>query len=141
MSRTVCDPMPSAMHWLPTTLSWAAGLIELAWPAAEEGSIQITTWLGWVKTLPDELVYARPVLSAWYAYALFGRGEMEARGGPAEGRRTMAEPADSMKVKQETPSVEMVVVDKVQFGSLPAAIAVGHAYLAQALGNIPDTVR
>ncbi len=41
----------------------AAGLIELAWPAAEEGSIQPATWLGWVKTLPDELVHARPVLN------------------------------------------------------------------------------
>jgi len=35
----------------------------------------------------------------------------------------------------------MVVVDQEQFKSLPATIAVGHAYIAQALGNIPDTVR
>ena len=27
----------------------AAGLIELAWPAAEEGSIHPAAWLGWVK--------------------------------------------------------------------------------------------
>ena len=56
----------------------AAGLIELAWPAAEEGSIQPATWLGWVKALPDELVHARPVLNVGYAYALLGSGEMEA---------------------------------------------------------------
>ncbi len=37
--------------------------------------------------------------------------------------------------------LKMVVVDKEQFKSLPAAIAVGRAYIAQALGNIPDTVR
>ena len=67
----------------------AAGLIELAWPAAEEGSIQPATWLGWVKTLPDELVRARPVLSVWYAYALLGSGEMEAAESRFEGRRTM----------------------------------------------------
>ena len=35
----------------------AAGLIELAWPAAEDGSIQQATWLGWVKKLPEELVH------------------------------------------------------------------------------------
>jgi LuxR family transcriptional regulator, maltose regulon positive regulatory protein len=35
----------------------------------------------------------------------------------------------------------MVVVDQEQWKSLPAAIAVGHAYIAQARGNIPDTVR
>ena len=46
-----------------------------------------------------------------------------------------------MKVQPETPSVEMVVVDQEQLKSLPATIAVGRAYIAQALGNIPDTVR
>jgi LuxR family maltose regulon positive regulatory protein len=35
----------------------------------------------------------------------------------------------------------MVVADQEQFKSLPAAIAVGHVYIAQAHGNIPDTVR
>ncbi len=30
---------------------------------------------------------------------------------------------------------------KEQFKSLPAAIAIGRAYIAQAFGNIPDTVR
>ena len=35
----------------------------------------------------------------------------------------------------------MVVADQEQFKSLPAAIAVGRAYIAQAFGNIPDTVR
>ena len=51
------------------------------------------------------------------------------------------EPADTTKVQPETPAVEMVVVDQEQFESLPAAIAVGRAYLAQALGNTLDTVR
>jgi len=119
----------------------AAGLIELAWPAAEEGSIQPATWLGWVKRLPEELIRARPVLNVWYAYALLGRGEMEA----AESRFKDAEQwlvsADTMKAQLETPPVEMVVVDKEQFKSLPATIAVGRAYIAQTLGNIPDTVR
>ncbi len=119
----------------------AAGLIELAWPATEDGSIQSVTWLGWVKTLPEELIRARPVLNVWYAYALLGRGEMEA----AESRLKDAEQwlvsADTIKAQLETPPVEMVVVDKEQFKSLPATIAVGRAYIAQTLGNIPDTVR
>ena len=119
----------------------AAGLIELAWPAAEEGSIQQATWLGWVKRLSEELVRARPVLNVWYAYALLGSGEMEA----AESRLKDAEQwlvsADTMKAQLETPPVEMVVVDQEQFRYLPATIAVGHAYIAQAFGNISDTVR
>ena len=127
----------------------AAGLIELAGPTTEDGSIQWVTWLGWVKTLPEELICARPVLNVWYAYALLGRGEMEA----AESRFKDAEQwlvsADTMKAQLETPPVEtcpersrrMVVVDKEQFKSLPATIAVGRAYIAQTLGNIPDSVR
>ena len=119
----------------------AAGLIELAWPAAEDGSIQPATWLGWVKALPEALIHARPVLNVWYAYALLGRGEMEAAEARLKDAERWLEPADPMKVQPETPSVEMVVVDQEQFKSLPATIAVGRAYIAQAFGNIPDTVR
>ena len=135
----------------------AAGLIELAGPTTEDGSIQQVTWLGWVKRLPEELIRARPVLNVWYAYALLGSGDLEV----AESRFKDAErwlvSADTMKVQLETPPVEtcsesfdyaqdklrrrMVVVDKKQFKSLPATIAIGRAYIAQALGNIPDTVR
>ena len=119
----------------------AAGLIELACPAAEDGSIQWVIWLGWVNRLPEELIRARPVLNVWYAYALLGSGEMEA----AESRFKDAErwlvSIDTMKIQLETPPVETVVVDKEQFKSISATIAVGRAYIAQALGNIPDTVR
>jgi LuxR family maltose regulon positive regulatory protein len=119
----------------------AARLIELAGPATEEGTIQPDKWLGWVKTLPEALVHARPVLNVWYAFLLLGRGDMEG----AEARLTDAEqwlePSDIIKVQLETSLVGMVVADQEQFRSLPAAIAVGRAYIAQASGNIPDTVR
>jgi LuxR family maltose regulon positive regulatory protein len=108
----------------------AAGLVELAGPAME-GSPQSATWLGWVKALPDELVRVRPVLSAWYAYALLGRAEMEA----VESRLKDAERWLA------NPSTGMVVVDERQFRSLPATIAVARAYLAQALGDISGTVK
>ncbi len=55
----------------------AAGLIELAWPAMD-GRFQSATWLGWARSLPDELVRARPVLSVAYAWALLNGGELEA---------------------------------------------------------------
>ncbi|MFN8488906.1 MAG: LuxR C-terminal-related transcriptional regulator [Caldilineaceae bacterium] len=119
----------------------AAGLIELAGPATEDGSIQWVTWLGWVKTLPEALIHARPVLNVWYAYALLGRGELEAAASRFQDAERWLEPAEPAQVQQETPPVEMVVVDKAQFKSLAATIAVGRAYIAQTLGNIPDTVR
>ena len=94
----------------------AAGLIELAGPATEEGSIQTATWLGWVKTLSDELVHARPVLNVWYACALLGSGEMEA----AESRLKDAErwlvSADTMKAQLETPPVETCPESKPKDG-------------------------
>jgi LuxR family maltose regulon positive regulatory protein len=122
-------------------LERSAELIELAWPAAEEGSIQQATWLGWVKTLPEALVHARPVLNVWYAYVLLGRGELEAAEARLKDAERWLEPADTMKAQLATPSIEMIVVDQEQLKSLPATIAVGRAYIAQALGNIPDTVR
>ena len=119
----------------------AAGLIELAGPGTEDGSIQQATWLGWVKKLPEELVHLRPVLNVWYAYILLGSGELETAESRFKDAERWLESADTMKVQLETPPVEMVVVDKKQFKSLPATIAIGRAYIALALGNIPDTVR
>jgi LuxR family maltose regulon positive regulatory protein len=116
-------------------------LIELAWPAAEEGSIQPAAWLGWVKALPDELVPSRPVLNLGYAYALLAIGEMEAAQARLKDAEQWLEPADTRIAQLEAAPVEVVVVDQEQFKSLPAAIAVGRAYIAQAFGNIPDTVR
>jgi LuxR family maltose regulon positive regulatory protein len=127
----------------------AAGLIELAGPGTEDGSIQQAAWLGWVKKLPEELVFLRPVLNVWYAYILLGSGELEAAESRFKDAERWLESADAMKVQQATPSAEtcpeshrrMVVVDKKQFKSLPATIAIGRAYIALALGNLPDTVR
>jgi len=57
----------------------AATLVELAVPEMRRSRQGATvTELGWLKALPDELVYFRPVLCVDYAYALFGGGELEA---------------------------------------------------------------
>ncbi len=89
------------------------------------------------------------MLNVWYAYALLGRGELEAAEARFQDAERLLAPADTMKMQLETPSVEMcpessrrmVVVDPEQYKSLLVAIAVGRAFIAQALGNIPDTVR
>jgi LuxR family maltose regulon positive regulatory protein len=119
----------------------AAGLIELAWPKAELGSFSQTEWLGWVKALPDAVVHARPVLNVCYAYALLGCGELEAAEALFDNAEGWLEQADHSKAKLKAPSAEMVVADQKQWQSLPAAVAIGRAYVAQARGNIPDTVR
>ena len=116
----------------------AAGLIELAGPGIEDGSIHSAVWLGWVKMLPEELIRARPVLSVWVAYALLGRGELEAAEARFKDAERWLEPVDT--VQAHTDDQRMVVIDQEQFRSLPATIAIGRAYIAQALGNIPETV-
>jgi LuxR family maltose regulon positive regulatory protein len=118
----------------------AAGLLELAWPTMNE-SCQAVTWLGWAKALPEELFFARPVLIVGYAWALLQSGEMEA----AEARLHEAEQWLTTEANNnehaDAPSDGMIVVDKEQFRTLPASIANAHAYRAQALGDVPGTLK
>jgi len=108
----------------------AARLIELAWSAMDI-SYQSSTWLVWVKALPDVQIRARPVLSMGYAWALLDGGELEA----SEARLQDAERW------LDNPTDKMVVVDEEQFRSLPASIATARAYRSLALGDVPGTVK
>jgi len=136
------DYPPDAIHHALAAEDFerAAGLIELAWPAMDI-SFQLATWLNWVKALPDELVRTRPVLSVGYAWALLDGGEMEAAEARLRDAERWLEPTVDMNEQPEPPSSEMVVVDEKLFRSLPASIATARAYQAQALGDIPGTVK
>lgn len=114
----------------------AAGLIELAWPAMD-GRFQSATWLGWARALPDELVRARPVLDAAYAWALLNGGELEA----AESRLEEVERWLDDATESGATATERVIVDEEQFRTLPASIATARAYLAQARGDLPGSVK
>jgi LuxR family maltose regulon positive regulatory protein len=109
---------------------YAAGLIELARPAMDLG-YQSSTWLRWVKALPEVLIRNRPVLSVGYGWALLDGGELES----SEARLQHAE-----RLLNE-PTDKMVVVDNEQFRSLPASIATARAYRSLALGDVPGTVK
>ncbi|PKN98913.1 MAG: helix-turn-helix transcriptional regulator [Chloroflexi bacterium HGW-Chloroflexi-4] len=108
----------------------AAELIELIRPEMDLSCLS-STWLGWVKKIPDELVRIRPVLSVGYAWALLDCGEME----PSEVHLLNAERC------LNAPEGQMVVVDVEQFRSLPATIATARAYRSLTLGDVPGTVR
>ena len=110
---------------------WAAELIERAGPLVEESS-QGATWLRWARALPDELIRSRPVLGVWFAWALLGSGELEA----AEARLRDAE-----RWLEPGLSQPKVVVDEEQLRSLLATIAVGRAYNAHSVGDVPGTVK
>jgi LuxR family maltose regulon positive regulatory protein len=123
---------PEAIHHALAAKDFerAAELIELAWSAMDI-SYQSATWLGWVKTLPDELIRGRPVLSVGYAWALLDGGELETS-------EALLHDAERWL---DTPTDKMVVVDKEQFRSLPASIATARAYRSLALGNVPNTIK
>ncbi|MCC6456148.1 MAG: helix-turn-helix transcriptional regulator [Caldilineaceae bacterium] len=113
----------------------AADLVELAWPAMD-GRFQAATWLGWARALPDELVRTRPVLSTAYAWALLNGGELEA----AEARLRDAEQGLESAAAPAN-GAEMVVVDEVQFRTLPASLATARAYQAQARGDVSGSIQ
>ena len=117
----------------------AADLIERIWMAMDL-NYQYVTWLGWVKALPEDLVYAHPVISVGYAWALLGTGELEASEARLRDAERWLEPAEDSSVKTVPErSRRMIVVDEAEFRSLPASISAARAYRALALGDIPGT--
>jgi LuxR family maltose regulon positive regulatory protein len=114
-----------------------AALVELAWPAWRS-PVQLITWLNWVKALPEEMIRNRPVLSVSYAQALLNAGELEA----AEAQLMNTERwLEAMSDNPNYPPPKMVVEDETQFQSLPVSTATARAYHAQAVGDIPGTVK
>ena len=61
----------------------AADLVELAVPSMSRIR-QVATLFGWLKSLPNKLIRARPVLSVVYAHLLLDGGEVDGVGGTLE---------------------------------------------------------
>jgi LuxR family maltose regulon positive regulatory protein len=117
----------------------AATLLERVWLAMDL-SYQSAAWLSWVKALPDELIRARPVVSAGYGWALLNGGELEASETRLRDAERWLEPSADLSAKTSPEqSRRMVVVDEAEFRSLPASIASARAYRALALGDISGT--
>lgn len=118
----------------------AADLIERALPAMQR-SRQDATLLGWLKALPDELIRFRPVLSVGYAYGLLSSGKFEAVEARLRDAERWLDTAADTSEHALTSSAKMVVVDQEGFRRLPAFIAVYRAAHAQALGDVPTTIK
>ena len=98
-------------------------------------SRQEAVFLGWLKALPDELIYYRPVLSVWYAHALLARGELDSvEGRLQDAERWLRTPADAAEGA-------MIVLDEEELRRVPGAIAIARAGLALVAGNVADTVK
>jgi LuxR family maltose regulon positive regulatory protein len=110
-------------------LERAAGLLEQRWPEKDR-SYESRKWLDQVKTLPDPVIRARPVLSMGYAWGLLNSGELEA-----------VEPRlRDVESWLASPHASMVVSDEERFRSLPAEVAAARVYLSQSLGGVPGTL-
>ena len=116
----------------------AAGLVELE-TRAMLTTRQDETLLGWLKALPDELVRARPVLSAYYAVALLSH-DLEASEDRLRDAERSLDGTARISERPEAPSAPMVVVDEEELRSLPGITAITRAYHAGALGDVSGSV-
>ncbi len=118
-------------------LERAADLVELAWPDVHK-SRRDAMMHGWLKALPDELLYYRPVLSAAYAHVLLAAGVLEG----VEGRLKEAEQwlDPTFAETRSEPGRGMVVVDEEAFRRLSGAIAVARVGLTLARGDVPASM-
>lgn len=117
-----------------------ADLVELAIPALRR-SRQEAAMLGWLKSLPDELVRCRPVLSVWYAGALLAGGKLESVENRLRDAEKWLQTAAHMREREQALPAEMVVVDEDEFRRLPGLIAVYRAGLALVLGDVPAAIK
>ncbi|MCU0509066.1 MAG: LuxR C-terminal-related transcriptional regulator [Anaerolineae bacterium] len=106
----------------------AAAIAERAWLATFRTYYQNALFLGWMRNLTDDVIRARPVLCAGYAWALLDFGEFA----DADAWLRAAErwlDADSAALGG------MVVEDAGAFAGLPGSVAVARAYLSMAQGD------
>ena len=115
------EPSDAIRHALAAgAFATAADLVERNAPAALRNR-QEPTLLGWLKSLPEELLRDRPVLSDIYAGALLSTGHFE----DVEPHLRAAE------LGLDSPT--MVVADEEGFSRLAGTIAAHRAALALAL--------
>ena len=117
----------------------ASALIERAVPAMAR-SRQTGALLGWLKSLPNELLRARPVLSVVYAHLVLDRGEVNGVEDRLQDAEWWLDTTPDSRARPGAPAAAMVVVDDEAFRRLPGAIAVARAGLSLARGDVTDTI-
>src|ERR1700722_4085035 len=117
----------------------AADLVELAIPAMRIAR-QEATLRGWLKTLPDEVVRVRPVLSVGLAGALMAIGEYEGVEGRLRDAERCLDATTGIGAGSHAPPAEMAVNDE-EFRRVPAGIELYRSGLALVRGDVLGTVR
>jgi LuxR family maltose regulon positive regulatory protein len=126
---------PDAIHHALAAQDFdrAADLIERALPILQQ-SRQEPALLVWLKALPDKLFQNRPVLSVHYAGTLLQNGQLDG----VESRLRAAERwLDMPEDLHERP----IYVDEEDFQRLPAFVAMYHAAIALAQGDVVNATK
>jgi LuxR family transcriptional regulator, maltose regulon positive regulatory protein len=118
----------------------AADLVELTIPAMRRIR-QEARLRSWLEVLPDEVVQARPVLSAYFAGVLLTSGELEGVEGRLRDAERWLEPATGNREEPQVILPEMFVAYEEEYRRLPATIEMYRAGQALAQGDAPGTVR
>jgi LuxR family maltose regulon positive regulatory protein len=115
----------------------AAGLMELAMPAMQRARREAEL-AGWMRSLPDEVVRARPVLGIAFVGALAQVGEFDAvERRVADIERTLRPDGGAWPAE---PPPGLVVVDERGYRSVPAGVELYRAALALSRGDLDGTV-
>jgi LuxR family maltose regulon positive regulatory protein len=108
----------------------AARLLENSWLGMDE-TFQTGTWLGWTNQLPLSVRRVRPVLLTQMGWAHMDAGNAE----------TSESCLKDAEISLQNPLEELVVVEREQFRTLPARIAIARAFNASVQGRFADTIR
>jgi LuxR family maltose regulon positive regulatory protein len=118
----------------------AADLIELVMPTMRRNR-QSATLYGWLKSVPDELVRVRPVLSVGYAFASMSRGDLEGVEPRLRDAERWLDMETDISERPESLAAGMVVLDNEEFRRLPGMIAMVRAAQSLSRGDMPETVK
>lgn len=117
----------------------AADLVELAAPTTRRNR-QEATLLGWLQSLPDEVLRRRPVLCNLYAGALMSNGKFEGVEERLRDAERWLDTATPSNAPRADASDEIVMRDEAEFRRLPGTVAIHRAGLSLAHGDVEATV-
>jgi len=110
----------------------AANLIERSLPIMRQ-SRQESTLLSWLKALPDKLLQSHPVLNVNYAGTLLQNGQFD-------GVESRLRDIERWLATPEDIRIRPVYVSEEEFQRLPSAVAMYHAAIALAKGDVANAM-